>query len=93
MFDFSQSKVKCPVIGVRVHVAKALLGAREREGITGDEVAVLCRAVDYIKALEAEVTRLRSVSVDISNTITSTEGAKDVAESVGRGFLGGLFRS
>lgn len=59
-FNFNQSRVKCSKLGFKVHVVKALIGMKEKEGRVPSELEVLSKAVDYIKALEREVVRLEA---------------------------------
>ncbi len=59
-FNFNQSRVKCPKLGFKVHVIKALIGMKEKEERIPSELEVLSKAVDYIKALEREVVRLEA---------------------------------
>jgi DNA-binding transcriptional MerR regulator len=79
-FNFNRARVLCQKAGFRVHVIKALLNLRDREGITPNELNVIGKAVEYIKALEIEVARLerqpakvKSIKVDIIQT--SNNGA------------------
>lgn len=91
-FNFSQARVRCSKKNSKVHVCKALINMKEAERRDAPEAAVLSKAVEYIKALEAEVFRLASShTVSVTNNISVTGDAKDVAESVGRGLLGRLF--
>jgi hypothetical protein len=89
-FNFKKARVRCLKIGAKVHVVKALISLREDRPRAPNELEILSKAVDYIKALEAEVFRLESSHVN--NTIKFEGDATRAAESVGRGFIGRLLR-
>lgn len=103
MFNFNQARVRCSKIGVKVHVCKALLGMKENPARVGAELDVLSKAVDYIKALEAEVSRLEAgAPVIINGPVTFHAQAEfddadpkgftsTIIETFGRGPLGRLF--
>lgn len=89
-FNFNRARVKCPKLGKKTHVAKALLTMKDREGITGAELEVLSKGVDYIKQLEAEVSRLQSIPVEHRPVVVNVVGP-EVNGTVPAGLLGRLF--
>jgi hypothetical protein len=98
MFNFAQARVKCAKVGATVHVVKALIGMKEATQKYSPDDVVLSTAISYIKALEAEVTRLEStpvvlnaqtVNVSASFDDSNPKGfAQTIIDSFGRGALG-----
>jgi hypothetical protein len=106
-FNFNRALVRCPdQDDNKVHVIKALLNMRERGELKSDEIAVVMKAVDYIKELESEVRRQSSSVINtivVNNVTTIPQDQLDSAademrkievmrfESSG-GFLGSRWR-
>ncbi len=92
-FNFNTSRVKCSKLGFKVHVIKALIGMKEKEGREPGELEVMSKAIDYIKSLEAEVIRLESGhGVVINATSVNVSGdSKEFEASVHRSLIGRLF--
>jgi hypothetical protein len=93
MFNFAQARVKCVNVGATVHVVKALIGMKEATQKYSPDDVVLSTAISYIKALEAEVTRLesKSVVVNVDNFTANGSVESAVDNPASRGLLGRLF--
>jgi hypothetical protein len=66
-FNFNFAKVRLTKNGPKVHVCKGLLNLKDVQLRTSNELDILKRAVDYIKALEAEVIRLESRTIRVES--------------------------
>jgi len=93
-FNFNQASVRSHKAGSKVHVIKALICLKEDRPRKPSELDVLTKAIDYIKSLEAEVSRQQSSVVveNFSVRMESESGTlQKIGEAVGRGALGRLF--